>query len=546
MTTTTITTTPLVAALVTLGLHGCSDRPLPVPCLTPADVAAARLEAVRGDPAALRDYLARMPKGADLHNHLLGSFTTESMIRWGSEDGGCVDTTDFTAYAKADCLPGMVPMSQAPPGSDLYAKVLGAWSMEGFQGDLLSRHDHFFDVFQKFENILAKARYPEGIAEVMSFAAAQRQRYLELEHDFDAGEAAAVASEKMDVNATWTEAYLIAKRAEIVADPRFVTAVETSRRDIESWTAAVHAMLGCGGAQAAPACDVEVRYLLSGCRVASREWVFGQFVFGFELAQVAPAMLGVNLVKPEENSSSLRYYDDEMNSLGVLRRLNEANPRRSPVHIALHAGELVPAVITAGNESHLTFHIRHAIELATAERIGHGVDVLGETAGAGVEDLLRQMAQKQVAVEICLGSNAVLLDVTGSAHPLASYRAHGVPVSLATDDWGVLRSDATAEFVRAVTEQHLDYHALKEMVRQGIDRSFLPGISLWRTPGVFTAVAAGCPDDERGADPPPPSCAGLLSSSERATQAWKLEGEFEAFERSFLDAGNDGVGCGQR
>ena len=53
--------------------------------------AAKALDAVRGDPLALYVFLKRMPKGADLHNHLDGAVYAETFIRVGGEDGLCVD-----------------------------------------------------------------------------------------------------------------------------------------------------------------------------------------------------------------------------------------------------------------------------------------------------------------------------------------------------------------------------------------------------------------------------------------------------------------------
>ena len=107
----------------------------------------------------------------------------------------------------------------------------------------------------------------------------------------------------------------------------------------------------------------------------------------------------------------------------------------------------------------LAFHIRDAVEVAGARRIGHGVDISYETDARA---LLKRMARDRVAVEINLTSNAVILGVKGRDHPLSLYREAGVPVVLSTDDEGVSRSDMTNEYVRAVTEQSLRYADLKQ------------------------------------------------------------------------------------
>jgi len=43
-------------------------------------VTAARFDALRNDHTALRNFLRRMPKGADLHIHLIGAVYAEHVI----------------------------------------------------------------------------------------------------------------------------------------------------------------------------------------------------------------------------------------------------------------------------------------------------------------------------------------------------------------------------------------------------------------------------------------------------------------------------------
>ncbi len=44
------------------------------------------------NPLALRAWLLKMPKGADLHMHLSGAVYAETFIRDAAEDNLCVDT----------------------------------------------------------------------------------------------------------------------------------------------------------------------------------------------------------------------------------------------------------------------------------------------------------------------------------------------------------------------------------------------------------------------------------------------------------------------
>src|SRR5262245_3403540 len=127
---------------------------------------------------------------------------------------------------------------------------------------------------------------------------------------------------------------------------------------------------------------------------------------------------------------------------------------KSPLHVTLHAGELVPKHLPAGYQDANTFHVRAAVEIGHAERIGHGVDVLSETDAAG---LMQTLKDRNVLVEICLSSNDQILDVKSADHPLGEYLARGVAVALATDDQGVSRSSLAGEYARAVHDQKLGY-----------------------------------------------------------------------------------------
>ena len=84
----------------------------------------------------------------------------------------------------------------------------------------------------------------------------------------------------------------------------------------------------------------------------------------------------------------------------------------------------------------------------------------------------REMAARNVLVEVALSSGENILGVTGKRHPLHAFLKHGVPVALVTDDMGVSRSTHTGEFVKAVEEHGLDYLTLKRLVRNSIEHAF--------------------------------------------------------------------------
>ena len=172
-------------------------------------------------------------------------------------------------------------------------------------------------------------------------------------------------------------------------------------------------------------------------------------------AKTEPRLVALNLVGPEDGNTALSSYDREMEMLGYL---HGAYAGQSPLHVSLHAGELAAKYLPSGYTIPNINHIKKAVEVAHAERIGHGVDVMSETNPTA---LLTELQQLGVMVEIGLSSNVQILEVSGGAHPLANYLQAGVPVALATDDQGVARSSMTGEYLRAVQDQNLDYRTLK-------------------------------------------------------------------------------------
>jgi adenosine deaminase len=93
----------------------------------------AELERVRANPLELRDFLKRMPKGADLHSHLNGAVYAETLIRAGGQDGLCVDpaakaftkSQPITSGIESDpvCEAGDVPTAHVPQTQPLYEKL---------------------------------------------------------------------------------------------------------------------------------------------------------------------------------------------------------------------------------------------------------------------------------------------------------------------------------------------------------------------------------------------------------------------------------------
>jgi adenosine deaminase len=480
-----------------------------------ARAASAYHAAVQQGPPALRAFLDQFPKGADLHVHLSGAVYAETFIRDAGDDGLCVDPAALS-FAKPPCAPPLVEAAQLPANQKLYDRLVNAFSIRSFVPSAgFSGHDQFFATFDRFGG-LSKKHMGEWVDEVASRAAAQNQQYVELMETPAFSHTAEIARENplgQDFAQYRQRLLTLGLRDEVAADREHIRAAEASRLQIEH----------CDTPQAAPVCRVEVRYIYQVLRGNAPEQVFAQTLLGFETVQASmdahePSFVGINFVMPEDGFLSMRDYTLQMK---MLEYLHSVYPK---VHISLHAGELAPGLVPPEG---LRFHIRQAVELGHAERIGHGVDVMYENDARG---LLREMAQKHVMVEINLSSNEAILGVKGAEHPFPLYRAAHVPVALSTDDEGVSRIDITNEYVRAALDYHLSYQDLKQLARTGMEHDFLPGESLWAAPDVFTAPAAACKGQALGSDKPTAGCKAFLDSSEKAAAQWELERRFWAFE----------------
>jgi adenosine deaminase len=518
----------ILALLLLAPASAVAQKPATTPpsaASTPENRTARALDLARTDPLNLYAFLVRMPKGADLHNHLTGAIYAESWIRFAAADNLCVDLAThsfFQSRAMTDSLPpqpvcgdGNLPAARANQDQHLYDALIDAFSMRSFVPSTgVSGHDHFFDAFAKFHGI-SHVHTGEFLDEVATRAATQNEQYMELMLTPPFDHTVAIAKElNWQPNRSFSDFrdQLLAKglRDDIAVVRANLDEAESSRRQAER----------CGEANPAPACAVQLRYLYQVLRGFPPEQVFAQTLLGFEAASADPRVVGINLVMPEDGYVSMSDYALQMRMVGFLHGVY---PR---VHITLHAGELAPGLVTYDG---LFFHIRQAVEVGHAERIGHGVSIMYEERPY---DLLKEMAAKHVMVEINLSSNDLILGISGKNHPFPIYRKFGVPVALSTDDEGVSRIDLTHEYVRAVETYALTYAEVKQMVRTGLEHDFLPGPSLWREPDIFTRPVAACSTEFLGAEKPSGVCAAFLKSSEKAQQQWELERRFRAFESS--------------
>ena len=418
-----------------------------------AEVATAKyLVSIRNNPSLLLAFLAEMPKGGDLHNHLSGAIYAESYLRWAADDNLCLVTAAMAiGPAPCDAAAGRPPAATVFQNTALFSQAIDAMSMRHW--DLsLNGHDHFFATFGKFG--LASTKTGEMLAEVAARAAAEHVSYLELMLT-----PATTATARLALQAGW-DPNLASLRDTLLAAGFRAAVTEEAKMRLDAGEARQREILHCGATQADPGCRVTVRYISQVARATPPAQVFAQMLAGFELATQEPRVVGLNLVQPEDDPIAVRDFSLQMSMLDFLHGLYPT------VRITLHAGELVEGLVPPET---LRSHIRASVRTGHALRIGHGAGVMYEDDALG---LLREMASKRVLVEIALTSNDLILGIKGKRHPLQTYLKYGVPVALVTDDAGVSRSSLTLEYSKAVEEQGLDYRTLKRMARNSLEFAF--------------------------------------------------------------------------
>ena len=481
---------------------------------------AGYFESIRKSPPKQMAFLLKMPKGGDLHNHLSGAIYAEHYIEWAAQKGLCVNNGTMALAVPASpstCSTGQTAANTALTNSVLYRQMVDAWSMRNWQLSGQSGHDHFFDAFGKF----GPATYDNSgkmLAEAVKSAARGKAFYVELMLTPD-GTPTGVLSSQIGEKVGWDgnfEGTLNKLKANGIE-----SAATLGIKNLKDMEAQKDQLLKCGTQQADPGCSVTVRYVAQVSRNSPPGQVYAQMVTGLALANDPQSkVVATNLVQGEDGLNSMQYFSLHMQMLKFLR------PLYPHAKVTLHAGELAPGLVTPEG---LLFHIRDSVMVARSDRIGHGVDIMHET---DPYELLKEMARRNVMVEICLSSNDLILGVSGSRHPLATYIEYGVPVALATDDEGVSRSEISMEFLKAAEDQGLGYLQLKTMARTSLQYAFIAGESLWSDGRKFVPVGQ-CARDVEEMKLSSNTCRQFLDGNEKAKLQWQLEEEFNTFERQW-------------
>lgn len=410
--------------------------------------------------AKLNQFFTNMPKGGDLHHHYTGTIYAETYLDWVKNKNWRIDSCTLKIVVDSTKVKSckLLTVDQILKNTTVYRNLLELWSDKDF-----SNHSHaepppdlqFFNTFGYFGtvsdeymdiglNILKERALKENVQYIetmLSAVGVSSDDYFPPDNNFNTLLEDAKTQKEVDavlkkIDAIYTSNSKFKKE---ISD--FVAKVEKDHKGID-------------------VDDFTMRFQTYGVRVLDPLQVYTDLFSGYLAATKTPLIVGVNIVAPENNYVAIKDYTLHMQMYNYLKR------KYPDVNRALHAGELTLGMVRPKN---LLFHINQALDVAGAQRIGHGVDLPYETKSY---ELLSKL-KNQAVIEINLTSNQFILGVQGMEHPYLIYSSYGVPLIISTDDSGVSRNNLSNEYMLLASRYQPSYEKIKEYVYNSIKYSFL-------------------------------------------------------------------------
>ncbi len=420
-------------------------------------------ESIRNNKAALTMFFSAMPKGGDLHHHYSGSIYTETYIDFVVDNNYCINLNSLEVRASEDGKDGFVRFQSMTPATLSSAKqrLIQKWSVKDYNGISYPSDKQFFETFPNF-NVAASKTFEEGLMELKLRAKKENVSYIEtmfttIVAPFDASGFDKQRQQLNELSASKDKQNIAPVLLSLTNTFNSDAGLNTSINAFNEELAQRHQRLQLDDSQ------FTIRYQNYVVRIMDNPVDFFKNLWVcFESAKRSKLIVGVNIVAPENDEVSMKYYWLHMQ---MFRFLGEHYP---DVKFAMHAGELALGMVKPED---LTWHINAAVFEAKAHRIGHGVDLPYEEDAPA---LLDYMSRKKVAVEINLTSNEFILKVKEDRHPIMLYKKYGVPIVISTDDAGVLRSNLIEQYVLLANRYPaISYAEIREMVFNSIDYSFI-------------------------------------------------------------------------
>ncbi len=420
--------------------------------------------------AELNLFANMLPKGGDIHHHYSGAIYAETYLDWVGKKNFCIYRESDVRLKVEKYRIEIKPAAELAEGAgkicisadavikdnSFYRELLMRWSDKDYGNHFHEQSapdQQFFDTFGFFGPV-SNAAFHEGLQSLKDRAKAENVQYIEtmLEKSPDVVNphlAKLINDLKAEATEDETEAVL-----NECAD--FMDGDAAAKAKIDDYVKSLEE-IATGIDDAA----FKIRFQAYVSRNNSPAKVFSGLYAAFAAAKGSNLIVGVNIVGPENGYVSMRDYSLHMQ---MFRFLNQRFPG---VKLSLHAGELVLGMVPPEG---LKNHVREAVEIAMADRIGHGVDIAHET---DPHELLEVLKERKVAIEVNLTSDSFILGVKNEAHPVQIYRHHDVPFVISTDDPGVSRNNLSNEYLLFITRYKPSYEELKKVVYNSIRYSFL-------------------------------------------------------------------------
>ena len=207
--------------------------------------------------------------------------------------------------------------------------------------------------------------------------------------------------------------------------------------------------------------DMPVASVLEGLADGERD-------FGMRARLVLDHVRGFPVELAEQTvDAGLRFAGDGVVAMGLGgNEIHPPEPFAAPfrravdhgLHSVPHAGEAAGAASIQG-----------ALDALAAERLGHGIRVLDDSA------LTARVRDAAIPLEVCPSSNVATGIVPSWArHPLPRLLEAGLVVTLNSDDPAMFHSPLLGEYEAARSVFGLDDAALAAIARNGVRASFLP------------------------------------------------------------------------
>ncbi|MFZ6800517.1 adenosine deaminase [Undibacterium sp. Di24W] len=418
--------------------------------------------------AELNMLMTMLPKGGDIHHHYTGSVYAETYLDWIGQQGFCVyresDLANKQEKFRIETRKAYITETNKTclmadairKDNAFYRELISTWSVVDFDNHVhpqVAPDQHFFNTFGYFSPI-SKYSTNQGLTILKQQAKAENQQYLETMlksapiTDHPEFSAKIDALQANSSKAEMLEAF--GKLADFLAQD-----AGAQKKIADYVQETINDAAGIDDA------DFTLRIQTYVSRNSAPSKVFSSLFAAFAASQNNPLIVGVNIVGAEHALVAVRDYNLHMQMFAFLKQ------RFPKVRLSLHAGELVLGIVPP---EHLQHHMRSAIQIAGAERIGHGVDIMHET---NPDQLLAELKKRNVAVEINLTSNDFILGLKQQAHPVAMYLRHETPIVISSDDAGVSRSNLSREYFLFASRYTPSYDTLKKTVYNSIRYSFL-------------------------------------------------------------------------